>query len=392
MLGFAAPAHADNISISLDTANATLRGSGKYLHYKNVVTVDNSNSYGFTLSMYANNPNLVNSSDSNYVINSVSGHNRYLGANQWGYSMTGDSGTFNEIPNSSYNAATLADVTNDAKGVCDRVSYCGIPITFGANIEPKKSASGHYSTTLTYTATSKPAPYVPPAPDPDPYVPPLPPAPEPYVPPTPKWTTNGCYYSGGDWHNCISFNEPNATRKVVWKGDAWYAIKADMWESWFNYNNYNATWAHAAILTESGEQKYTSMHGYGSTVQSAKLDSNDIVKILAYVPAYSRQGNYINFCGSIDTTTHKCEYSDVGSSFSEHVKSTSYLGDGFWVGLHAMGCTNVPDESKCNDYHYMTICEISNDALVSYYYPYNTVANAKKVADTLAEALGSPCY
>lgn len=145
-----------------------MRGSGKYLHYRNVITVDNSNSYGFTLSVYANNPDLVNSSDSNYVINSVSGHNRYLGANQWGYSMTGDSGTFNEIPNSSYNAATLADVTNDAKGVCDRVSYCGVPITFGANIEPKKSASGHYSTTLTYTATSKPAPYVPPTPTPSP--------------------------------------------------------------------------------------------------------------------------------------------------------------------------------------------------------------------------------
>lgn len=158
VLGCAAPAHADSINLSFDTSNATLRGSGKYLRYRNVITVDNSNSYGFTLSMYANNPDLVNSSDSNYVINSVSGHNRYLGANQWGYSMTGDSGTFNEIPNSSYNAATLADVTNDAKGVCDRVSYCGIPITFGANIEPKKSASGYYSTTLTYTATSKPAP------------------------------------------------------------------------------------------------------------------------------------------------------------------------------------------------------------------------------------------
>ena len=69
LLGFAAPAHADSINLSFDTSNATLRGNGKYLRYKNVVTVDNSNSYGFTLSMYANNPDLVNSSDSNYVIN-----------------------------------------------------------------------------------------------------------------------------------------------------------------------------------------------------------------------------------------------------------------------------------------------------------------------------------
>lgn len=363
-----------------------MRGSGKYLHYTNVVTVDNSNSYGFTLSMYANNPNLVNSSDSNYVINSVSGHNRYLGANQWGYSMTGDSGTFNEIPSSSYNAAILADVTNDAKGVCDRVSYCGIPITFGANIEPKKSASGYYSTTLTYTATSKPAPYVPPAPDPEPYVPPTPPAPEPL-----KWTTNGCYYSDrllDKLQNCKPpFHEHG--RPVVWKNNAWYGIKGIGlgWNNWFDYRTYNATWAHIAILTESGEQKYVSMYGSDSIGTQVELDSNDIVKILAFVPVYSRQGNYINFCGSVNSY-HKCEYSDVGvGSLSSVVE---YL-NGFWVGLHAMGCTNVPDESKCGRYHdhdhdYHYDCR-DQDALQGYY-----SSDAKKVADTLAEALGSPCY
>ena len=362
-----------------------MRGSGKYLHYKNVVTVDNSNSYGFTLSMYANNPNLVNSSDSNYVINSVSGHNRYLGANQWGYSMTGDSGTFNEIPSSSYNAAILANVTNEVKGVCDRVSYCGIPITFGANIEPKKSASGYYSTTLTYTATSKPAPYVPPAPDPEPYVPPTPPAPEP-----PKWTTNGCYYSNGDWHNCAAFSNRGNTVMVVWKDDSWYAIKATAWKrnNWFDYSTYyRATWAHIAILTKSGEQKYLSIYRNGSTAESVKLDLDDMVKVFAFVPVYSRQGNYINFCGSVDTTTHKCEYSDVGGLLDSFAK----YDNGFWVGLHAMGCTNVPDESKCNHYY---------DHDHEYYYDCRQVdelqgyasSDAKKVADTLAEAIGSPCY
>lgn len=335
--------------------------------------------------MNADQPNLVNGKDSTYKIDSVSGTNQHLAANQWGYGMGKNATTF-----SSVSSATLVDVTSDSKGNCTSVDDCTLHLTFGANLDPKRLPTGSYSTSLTYTVTSKPAPYVPPAPEPEPYVPPTPPVPEPYVPPTPKWTTNGCYYSGGDWHNCNSFNEPNATRKVVWRGDAWYVIKADMWESWFNYNNYNATWAHAAILTKSGEQKYTSMHGYGSTVQSAKLDSNDIVKILAYVPAYSRQGNYINFCGTIGYGYYNtCKHSDVDDSFNDIYYKGKY---GFWVGLHAMGCTNAPDESKCNDYHYMTICEISNDALVSYYDPYNTVANAKKVADTLAEALGSPCY
>lgn len=177
-LVFTAPAHADYINVVLDAPNATLNGVGKYFSYRNVITVNNSNSYGFTLGMYANNPNLVNNRDSNYTISSVSGRGRYLGSNQWGYSMTGDDGTFNEIPRSLYNAVTLADVTNKAKGVCSSVAYCHIPVTFGANIESNKSASGYYSTTLIYTVTSKPKPYIPPtppAPDPEPYHPSTPP-------------------------------------------------------------------------------------------------------------------------------------------------------------------------------------------------------------------------
>ena len=386
-----APAHADSINLSFDTSNATLRGSGKYLRYRNVITVDNSNSYGFTLSMYANNPDLVNSSDSNYVINSVSGRNRYLGANQWGYSMTGDSGTFNEIPNSSYNAATLADVTNDAKGVCDRVSYCGIPITFGANIEPKKSASGYYSTTLTYTATSKPAPYVPPAP--------TPPAPAPYVPPEPpkpQWTTNGCYYSGGDWHNCYVFYNSvvlggvnyGYNVAVIWKDNAWYRIDTTNQkehENWFRYNDYSTTWAHVAILTKSGDNKsQRSMRDSRAT--EVKLDPDDIVKIFAFVPAYSRQGNYINFCRS--TSYSNCKYSDASDSFNNIYHRDEF---GFWVGLRAMGCTNVPDESKCGGKSYRGDCSRC-DALVGPYYNNDKIAEAKKVANTLAEALGSPCY
>lgn len=272
----------------------------------------------------------------------------------------------------SVSSATLADITSDSKGNCTGVDDCTLHLTFGANLDQKRLPTGNYSTSLTYTATSKPAPYVPPTP----------PDPTPYVPPKPRWTTNGCYYDGDNWRNCGSFNEPNVTQKVVWRGDAWYVIKADMWGSWFNYNNYNATWAHAAILTESGKQKYISMHGYDSTVQSAKLDSNDIVKILAYVPAYSRQGNYINFCRRIDTTLHTCEYSDVSDDFNLHYDNN----EGFWVGLRAMGCTNVPDESKCG---YNDHCDM-DDALGGY--NYYTRANAKKVADTLTEALGSPCY
>ncbi len=320
--------------------------------------------------MNASQPNLVNSKDSTYKIDSVSGTNQQLAANQWGYGMGKDATTFNSV-----SSATLADITSDSKGNCTSVDDCTLYLTFGANLDQKRLPTGSYSTSLTYTVTSKPAPYVPLTP----------PAPTPYVPPKPRWTTNGCYYSGGDWHNCQFIGKPTNTQRVVWKGGAWYVVEPTYYDDrWFNYRGYNTTWAHVAILTESGEQKYTSMYGSGSILKPVKLDLDDIVKIFAYVPVYSRQGNYINFCGSVDTTGHTCEYSDVSDSFN-HV---SYHRDryGFWVGLHAMGCTNVPDESKCN---YDEHCYMY-DALSDYHY--DTRADAKEVADTLAEALGSPCY
>lgn len=338
--------------------------------------------------MNASQTNLVNDKDSTYKINSVSGTNQQLAANQWGYGMGKDATTF-----SSVSSATLADVTSDSKGSCTEVDDCTLHITLGANINPKKLPTGQYSTSLTYTVTSKPAPYVPPAlqPGPEPYHPYVPPEPdpEPYVPPTPKWTTNGCYYYDGNFRNCTSFLNPTFpnTQKVVWRGDAWYVIRIDENRGWFDYGNSYSTWAHAAILTKSGKQKTDHLlYAYGSRMSEVKLDPDDIVKIFAYVPAYSRQGNYINFCGSINTTIHSCEYSDVGSSFNMLVEAIN-SGSGFWVGMRAMGCTNVPDESKC-DYRY----ECYQEDMLDRRYGYDYSSDAKKVADTLAEALGSPCY
>lgn len=387
------PAHADNISIDLDTTTVTLQRSGNLYKHNSSVRVRNSNTYGFTLSMHANQPNLVNDKDSTYKIGSVSGTNQQLAANQWGYGMGKDATTFNSV-----SSATLADVTSYSKGNCTSVDDCTLYLTFGANLDQKRLPTGSYSTSLTYTATSKPAPYVPPAPTPEP------PAPEPYVPPEPpkpKWTTNGCYYSGDNWHNCSPFSEPGNTTWVVWRGDAWYAIKPDMWESWFNYNNYNTTWAHAAILTESGKQKYESMYGDDSSaVKYARLDLDDIVKIFAYVPVYAKRGRYIDFCGSIDD---KCKYNNVTIDHFDmdyfNLAIDYSHDDGFWISAYAMGCTNAPDESKCkdSDYHYdcnyLDILSRPGEAN-KYRFPQvdSIRSDAKKVANTLAEALGSPCY
>ena len=179
LLGFATPAHADSISIDLDATAVTLQRSGDLYEHTSSLHVHNSNTYGFTLSMNASQPNLVNSKDSSYKIDSVSGTNQKLAADQWGYGMGKNATTF-----SSVSSATLADITSNSKGSCTSVDDCTLYLTLGANVDPKRLPTGSYSTSLTYTATSKPAPYVPPAPEP--YVPPTPPAPnpEPSTPPS----------------------------------------------------------------------------------------------------------------------------------------------------------------------------------------------------------------
>lgn len=155
-LVFATPAHADSISIDLDATAVTLQRSGDLYEHTSNLHVHNSNTYGFTLSMNASQPNLVNSKDSTYKIDSVSGTNQKLAANQWGYGMGKNATTF-----SSVSSASLADITSDNKGSCTSADDCTLYLTFGANIDPKRLPVGSYSTSLTYTATSKPAPVQP---------------------------------------------------------------------------------------------------------------------------------------------------------------------------------------------------------------------------------------
>ena len=163
VLGCATSAHADSISIDLDATNVTLQRSGDLYKHTSSLHVRNSNTYGFTLSMNASQPNLVNSNDPTYKIDSVSGTNQHLAANQWGYGMGKNATTF-----SSVSSATLANITSDSKGDCTSVDDCALYLTLGANIDSKRLPVGNYSTTLTYTVTSKPKPYIPPTPAPDP--------------------------------------------------------------------------------------------------------------------------------------------------------------------------------------------------------------------------------
>ena len=335
LLIFATPARADNISISLDTASTTLRGYGSHLKNTNRLTVSNNNEYGFSVSMYARNSALINSQDSSYKIRTVLGQNKYLGANQWGYNINRDNNLFNEVPGSQYSAATLVDVSRYDKGICDNVFYCTIPITFGANIDASRNASGYYSTSLVYTAVSKPRPYIPPAPDP-----------EPYVPPKPKYTTNGCkgnmsVSAYGD--NC-SINKDNLMNNVSWSSfSGWYADSAD-----FDYSH--GKWA---LAFSAAPQKY------GREV------SED--RVYAYVPRFSIGDNYVRFCK--DGFSSGCGYESVNDIFSDSGKSS-----GFLVPLASLGCDKAAYPIKIGESYNV------DDS-------YRAISTAKKLVD----ALGSPC-
>lgn len=291
--------------------------------------VHNNNNYGFTLNLDTNQPDLVNNRDSTYKINSVTGNHKQLGANQWGYGIGSDATSFNSVSN-----ATLANVTKDSNGDCYSISDCTIKLTFGANIDPKRLPVGSYSTTLTYTATSKPAPYVPPAPDP-----------EPYVPPKPKWTTNGCYmsrYSFGTYYgdNCSYdyFFGNDVAREIKWSGSGWAGQDED---SHCDYSD--GGW----IL---GIER----------VRSIGLDFSDREPVVAYVPRFAQSGQYIRFCK--DATSSGCTNSEVEAAFK-------YGELGVWVSLTSLGCTKHVDDAILADHSY----------------------DAISAAETLAEAFGSPC-
>ena len=330
---FAAPAYADNISIDLDTTAVTLQRSGNLYKHNSSVRVRNGNTYGFTLSMDASQPNLVNDKDSTYKIDSVSGANQQLAINQWGYGMGKDATMF-----SSVYSATLADVTSDSKGDCTSVDDCTLYLTFGANLDQKRLPTGSYSTSLTYTATSKPAPYVPPAPDPEPYVPP--------EPPKPKWTTNGCrnLYTGsmsGD--NCRFDSRSSAYYPflVGWTGS-----------KWVNYSEYSYGSGRWALGTG---RRFIPHHIVGPVRGEDKE-----LPVAAYVPRFARSGYYIRFCK--DSHSSGCTNSEVESAFAG-----GRLG--VWVALTRLGCT----EHVLSD----TFADKSYDAY--------------SAALTLAQAFGSPC-
>ena len=349
---FTIPAHADSISVDLDTTNVVLQRSGNLYKHNSSVHVHNSNDYGFTLNLDTDHPDLVNNRDSTYRINSVTGYYKYLSANQWGYGMGSDATSFNPVSN-----ATLADVTKDNNGDCYNISNCTIKLTFGANIDPKSLPTGSYSTSLTYIVTSKPAPYVPPTP-PAPYIPP-----EPYVPSKPRHlAANRC--TNRDYDNCVveasrSYYSTNRdlVPAAISRGSLWATQDATSIDGSkkFVYDYTKAKWAFLEIALGGSEWKYH--NGVRIYPQDGSL--------LMYVPRFViDSNNNIRFCKD---GSYGCD--SANSLFSGDARN------GFWVDAAELGC-DLYNGDKGDGYG------ISN---------YSKDYDAISLAKTLVDAFGSPC-
>ena len=161
LLGCTAPAHAadDNtVSIEVDQ-NAALQPTGTLYKATTNVTVKTGKPYGFNLTMQADTADLLNSKDPTHKISATPSSTPVaLNANQWGYSLSKSAATFSAVPAAQATPAVIADVTKAKPVGCTNPANCTKSVTFAANVDPVKLASGSYSTTITYTATAKPAP------------------------------------------------------------------------------------------------------------------------------------------------------------------------------------------------------------------------------------------
>ena len=262
LLGFAAPAHAadDNtVSIAVDQ-NAALQPSGTLYKATTNVTVKTDKPYGFNLVMQTatGSSDLINSSNSTRHIYGVNYYNMAteLSANQWGYSLNKQTNKFTRVPSHNDTPAVIADVTKAKPAGCTNPANCTKQVTFAANVDPAKLASGSYSTIITYTATAKPKP----APTVDPTI---------------------CK-SGDPKNDCQVDIDPNmipvkytgSTTNAQWTSLANPEDSSNQ-GSWYNYNQ--KQWANAVTVKDPSKYKG----------QTKVVDQSDILGYWVYIPRYA---------------------------------------------------------------------------------------------------------
>lgn len=249
----------NTVSISVDQS-AELKPVGNLHKATTNVTVKTSRPYGFNLTLHATgSPDLVNQKDGNHRIKSLPVSNDYasLAANQWGYNNRNSNMYFYGVPDGS-SPAVVADVTKAKPAGCINPANCTKSVTFAANVDPAKLASGSYSTVITYTATAKPKP----APTVDPTI---------------------CK-SGDPKNDCQVDIDPNmipvkytgTTTNAQWTSLANPEDSSNQ-GNWYNYNN--KQWANAITVKSEALSKYKN--------QTRVVDQADILGYWVYIPRYA---------------------------------------------------------------------------------------------------------
>ena len=256
----ATPAHAvDNntVSITVDQ-NAALKPTGTLYKATTNVTVKTSKPYGFNLTMQADTADLINSKDQTHKISATPSSTPVaLNANQWGYSLNKSATTFSAVPaGAQATPAVVADVTKAKPAGCTNPASCTKSVTFAANVDPAKLASGSYSTAIMYTATAKPKP-------------------APIVDPT-------TCKSGDPQNDCQVDIDPNmipvkytgSTTRAEWTSLSSPEDAAHQ-GNWYNYNN--KQWANAVTVKDPSKYKN----------QTKVVDQSDILGFWVYIPRYA---------------------------------------------------------------------------------------------------------
>ena len=251
--------------------------------------------------MQADTADLINSKDQTHKISATpSTTPTALNANQWGYSLSNSASTFSAVPATTATPAVIADVTKAKPAGCTNPANCTKQVTFVANVDPAKLASGSYSTAITYTATAKPKP----APTVDPTV---------------------CK-SGDPKNDCQVDLDPNmipvkytgTTTNAQWTSVANPEDNSNQ-GNWYNYNQ--KQWANAITVKPEALSKYRG--------QNKVVDQSDILGYWVYIPRYAyevmrrdgtdkpvpAQNFLIHFEKKTDTKRHPAACNTTGKDY-----------------------------------------------------------------------------
>ena len=231
--------------------------SGFYLSTINI-EVKTLKPYGFNLTMQANNSSLINSHDANYKIESIKNqHFSPLAANQWGYGIGNRASTYKGVPDNTQPAVVVANTSISNFHGCESDTFCRKQLTFAANVDTAKMAHGHYSTTIIYTATAKPAP--------------KPPVVDPTVCKSGD-SKNDCQVDLDA--NMIPVKYTGNTTSAQWTS---VADPEAAGSGWYDYAN--KQWANAITVKPEALSKYKG--------QAKVVDQADILGYWVYIPRYA---------------------------------------------------------------------------------------------------------